>query len=83
VVVVTGDLQVRFGKRLREHRVERGLTQEQFGEEVGYHRTHVGKLERGKCNVTLQTLEDIAERIGVDPRSLLRRTGSATDESVA
>lgn len=38
---------------------------------MGVHRTYMGAVERGERNLTLQTLERIADFIGVDARELL------------
>ncbi|MBM4032118.1 MAG: helix-turn-helix transcriptional regulator [Planctomycetes bacterium] len=59
------------GKRLREFRQAKGLSQEQLGELCGLHRTYVGALERGEKNVTVVTLSRIASAIGVPMRSFL------------
>lgn len=67
-----GDLQRNVGINLRAHREARGLSQEAFADLVGVHRTYMGGLERGERNLTLRSLERIAERIGVDPVVLLR-----------
>jgi len=66
-----GDLQRRVGERLRQHRQMLGLSQEAFADLVGVHRTYMGGLERGERNITLRSLERIADRIGVDPLALL------------
>jgi transcriptional regulator with XRE-family HTH domain len=66
-----GDLQRRVGANLRRYREERGLSQEAFADVVGVHRTYMGGLERGERNITLKSLERIAERIEVDPLDLL------------
>ena len=68
-----GDLQRVVGANLRLYRLERGLSQEAFAEVVGVHRTYMGGLERGERNLTLKSLEHIAETIHVDPIDLLRR----------
>lgn len=67
-----GELQRRFGRRLREHRLAQGLSQEKFAEIVGVHRTYMGGMERGERNLTLQSIERIADVLGVDPLDLLR-----------
>lgn len=67
-----GELQRRFGRRLREHRLAQGLSQEKFAEIVGVHRTYMGGMERGERNLTLQSVERIADVLGVDPLDLLR-----------
>lgn len=67
-----GDLQRRVGRNLRAYREARGLSQEAFAEVVGVHRTYMGGLERGERNLTLKSLERLAESIDVDPLVLLR-----------
>jgi len=67
-----GDLQRAVGRNLRAFRLERGLSQEAFADVVGVHRTYMGGLERGERNLTLRSLEKIAELIKVDPLELLR-----------
>ncbi len=49
-----------LGDRIRERRVERGLTQEQFGEQCSLHRTFIGSVERGERNVSILNLRVIA-----------------------
>lgn len=66
-----GDLQKAVGRALRRYRLERGLSQEEFAEVVGVHRTYMGGLERGERNLTLRSVEKIAHRIDVDPLELL------------
>jgi transcriptional regulator with XRE-family HTH domain len=68
---VEGELQVQFGKNLRAYRRQRQLTQEKFGQLLGYNRTYIGGLERGERNVTLRTVERLAACLGVDPGRLL------------
>jgi transcriptional regulator with XRE-family HTH domain len=67
-----GDLQRTVGHNLRAYRVKRGLSQETFADLVGVHRTYMGGLERGERNLTLRSLERIAEKLEVDPLALLR-----------
>ena len=67
-----GELQVIVGRRLRAYRLERGLSQEAFANVLGVHRTYMGGVERGERNLTLRSLERIADLIGVDPRDLLK-----------
>ena len=64
-------LQKTVGRNLRIHRQARGLSQEDFAEFLDVHRTYMGGIERGERNLTLKSLERIADRLGVDPVSLL------------
>ena len=38
---------------------------------MGVHRTYFNSVERGERNLTLKTLEKIADVLGVDPLDLL------------
>ncbi|ARK04940.1 MULTISPECIES: helix-turn-helix domain-containing protein [Cellulosimicrobium] len=67
-----GDLQRALGENLRTLRVGRGMSQEDFAEFLGVHRTYMGGVERGERNLTLRSVEKLAERLDVDPVSLLR-----------
>lgn len=66
-----GDLQRTLGRNIRSYRAERGLSQEAFADLVGVHRTYMGGLERGERNLTLKSVERMAETLGLDPLALL------------
>jgi len=66
-----GDLQKTVGRNLRAYRQARGLSQEAFADAVGVHRTYMGGLERGERNLTLRSVERIADRLRLDPLLLL------------
>lgn len=67
-----GELQKVLGRNLRQYREARGISQEDFAEVFGVHRTYIGGVERGERNLTLKSLERIAATIGADPIELLR-----------
>ncbi|MDP2746441.1 helix-turn-helix domain-containing protein [Pseudomonas sp.] len=62
---------VAFGEAVRTLRVARGLSQEQFADTVGIHRTYIGGIERGERNPTLTTIQRIANSLAVPARDLL------------
>jgi transcriptional regulator with XRE-family HTH domain len=66
-----GDLQRRFGRNVRLIRTSRGLSQEQLADELGVHRTYVGGLERGERNPSLKVVEQLANKLSIDPVRLL------------
>lgn len=70
-----GDLQRTVGRNLRAYRQGRGLSQEAFADVLGVHRTYMGGVERGERNLTLRSVERIAERLGLDPLVLLTQGG--------
>lgn len=63
--------QVMFGRRVRELRLERGLSQEALGELAGLDRTYVSSAEAGRRNVTIATIYKLAAALGVEPAALL------------
>ena len=69
---VQGDLQRIAGANIRAIRKQRGVSQEQLADALGVHRTYMGGVERGERNLTLRSLERLAERMGVDPVTLLQ-----------
>ncbi len=66
------DPQVLIGKAIRARRKALDLSQDQFADKIGMHRAYFGALERGKWNITIQTLIRVAEGLGVSAATLLR-----------
>lgn len=56
---------------IRAFREENSLSQEEFADICGLHRTYVGSVERGERNVTLSTLEVFASVMGLSVPQLL------------
>ena len=67
-----GELQRRLGQNLRAHRKALGLSQEEFAERLGYHRTYIGGIEQGLSNLSLRSVERLAADLDIDPLELLR-----------
>jgi transcriptional regulator with XRE-family HTH domain len=61
----------RMAARLKAIRERRGLTQEQLAEKSGVSRTYLARLETGRQDPTLSTLEKLAKALGVKVRRLL------------
>lgn len=63
-------LQSSISLSIRSLRERLGISQEVFADRIGMHRAYYGAIERGKKNLTLQTLERIANGLGVEPARL-------------
>jgi transcriptional regulator with XRE-family HTH domain len=61
-----------FGARVRELRLARGLSQERLAELAGLHRTYVSSLERGRRNVGLDNILDLAAALDVPAARLFQ-----------
>ena len=56
---------------MRAHREAHDLSQEEFADVLGVHRTYMGSIERGERNLSLRSVERIAGKINMDPVDLL------------
>jgi DNA-binding XRE family transcriptional regulator len=56
----------RLGKKIRDLRVEAGLTQEQLGEMSGLGQSHISRLELGQHSPNALTMEKIADALKVN-----------------
>lgn len=60
-----------FGKRVREERLKRGLSQEKLAELAALHRTYIGMIERGEKNITLENVEKFSKALKISVSKLL------------
>jgi DNA-binding XRE family transcriptional regulator len=70
--VVHYPVSVRFGKRLRELRTERNLSQARMAKVFGIDRTFISDVERGRKAMSLTTLEIVALGLQISLSDLLR-----------
>ncbi len=54
------DIRERFGFAVKDRREALGLTQEEFAERAGIHRTYLSDVERGRRNLSLVNIERLA-----------------------
>jgi len=65
------DPRLLFGRRVRQLRIEQGLSQERLAELSSLHRNYVGGAERGERNVGLLNVVKLAHALRVRPMNLL------------
>lgn len=61
----------RVGASVRELRLERGLSQLQLADKIGYERSRIGRLELGDTAISVDTLLAIANALEISIYSLL------------
>ncbi len=61
---------IKFGKKIREVRVKRGLSQEALADIANVHRTYIGMVERAEKNITLLNIQKLAKALKIDIREL-------------
>lgn len=59
-------LQV-FSANLRHYRRKLGLSQEEFADIAGLHRTYISSLECGKRSIAIDNVEKIASALCIEP----------------
>jgi len=65
-------IEIRFGLAVRRHREKLGVSQEDFADIAGVHRTYISSIERGKVQVSIGVAVRLAQALQV-PLSRLWR----------
>ena len=60
------DIKIRFGRRLRELRLEKGWSQETLANLAEIDRTYIPGIESGKRNLSLVVIEKLANVFGIN-----------------
>jgi transcriptional regulator with XRE-family HTH domain len=63
--------RIKFGRRVRQLRLAKKLTQEDLAARAGLHPTYIGGVERGERNLGLENLLKIARALSEHPSVLL------------
>lgn len=74
------DICEAVGKRLRELRKNRGLSQEKMAETAGVNPKYYSEIERGKRNITLKVMDKISASLGITFRDFFQ---FPTDEKLS
>ncbi|HDR9248450.1 TPA: helix-turn-helix transcriptional regulator [Burkholderia vietnamiensis] len=76
-------LRNRFGARVRELRkAGTGLSQEAFADKCGFVRSYMGKIETGKANPSLDSIQTIADALGVPVKTLFEEDSAEGAPSI-
>ncbi|AGI24372.1 helix-turn-helix domain-containing protein [Pseudomonas nitroreducens] len=62
------ELRTAFGNVLRDLRVRNGMAQDELGPQA-----HISRMEAGKKDATLSSIENLARALGMHPVELLAR----------
>jgi transcriptional regulator with XRE-family HTH domain len=66
------DIEKSVGRRIRQTRKRKGITQDQLAEMAGLDRVHLYRLETGRQSMTLRTLKLVADALDVPVRELVK-----------
>ena len=64
-MVIMKKIEVLFGIVVRRHRQELDISQEDFADKAGIHRTYVSSIELGKVQVSIGIAQQLADTLGV------------------
>jgi len=70
------ELKKILGQRVRSYRTNLGLSQEKLAELCGCHPTYIGQVERGEKNVTIESIDKIANSLNVSLSNLFENIGN-------
>jgi len=59
------ETRTRIGQRVKALRLLADLSQDELAQRAGLQRTHIGRIEGGKYAVNIETLQAIAEALGM------------------
>lgn len=72
-----------LGDFIQKCRQQYGWTQEELGWRTGITREHVGRIERGKCVPSVQTLYDLEKALNLPECSLVKRVNGQAKADVS
>ena len=70
------------GQRIRNYRTQLGYSQEKLAELSCCHPTYIGQIERGEKNATLESIEKIANALGVSLSKLFELIGGKKENAI-
>lgn len=65
------EINKKLGKKVLNTRKQCNLTQEAFANDIGMSLCYYRKIEQGKVNISVYSLERIANGFGMEPHKLL------------
>lgn len=70
-------ITVCFGKRIRQLRLQTGLSQEKFAFSIGMDRSYYASVENGKRNISLRNIKKIADGLNISLSELFEEMETA------
>jgi len=60
------DIKIKFGQKVKELRLEKGLSQEAFADLADLDRTYISSIEKGERNVSIIVIEKVATALNIE-----------------
>jgi DNA-binding XRE family transcriptional regulator len=72
LAVYMSDISKKFGRKVKELRLKRNMSQGDLAKVLGLHPTYISGIERGVRNMALRNIEKLAKALGEEPYTLLK-----------
>lgn len=66
----TMDIIKVFGTNVKQYRVQLGISQEEFADKCGMHRTYISSIECFRRSISLENIQRIADALGIETYKL-------------
>lgn len=66
------DIRKKFGKRVKELRLAKNLSQESLAHEADLDRTYIPSIEKGERNVSIEVISKLAKALHIKMNELLK-----------
>jgi transcriptional regulator with XRE-family HTH domain len=60
------NIKINFGQKVKEYRLQKGLSQEAFAHIAELDRTYISSIEKGERNVSIIVIEKIANALNIE-----------------
>ena len=60
------NIKINFGLKVKEYRIQNGLSQEAFAHIADLDRTYISSIEKGERNVSIIVIEKIANALNIE-----------------
>ena len=81
--MIEADLKVRLGIAIKTERSVLGISQEELAERAGLHRTYVSHIEHGLRNLSIESIEKLAQALKVSVSALFERMSNGRKSSTS
>ena len=65
-------LQIKVGKRIQEIRIEKNISQQDLAAKCNFEKSNMSRLETGRANATLSTLNIVSKALEVEVIELFK-----------
>ena len=76
-------IEKRLGSSVKNWRKQLDISQHDLAQRAGFHRSYISDIERGSRNVSLKSIEKLAEALGISIQTLFAEVDSKTASRIS